>query len=157
MFSVMALWPVLRPQDVLKSNGLSTMGYALPASIAGSLVDRGRPHLAISGDGGMLMSLAELSTAVRLNCNLVVAVVNDAALSLIDVKQQRQQRPTVGVRYPVTNFAHAAESFGCRGIRVEDDKELSAALTGAFASSGPVLVVACDPSGYGDQLTALRG
>ncbi len=134
------------------------MGYALPAAIAGSLVERGRPHLAITGDGGMLMSLAELSTAVRLNCNLVVAVVNDAALSLIDVKQQSQQRPTVGVRYPATNFAHAAEGFGCRGISVEDDQDLSAALTEAFASSGPVLVdVACDPSGYGDQLTALRG
>ena len=85
-------------------------------------------------------------------------MVNDAALSLIDIKQQRQQRPTVGVRYPETNFAHAAEGFGCLGIRVEDDKDLSAVLTEAFASSGPVLVdVACDPSGYGDQLSALRG
>ena len=66
------------------------MGYALPAAIVSSLAELGRPHLTVTGGGGMMMYLAELSAAVRLNCNLVVAVVNDSALSVIDVKQQRQ-------------------------------------------------------------------
>ena len=100
MFSLLAGWQAHEPFGVLKSNGLSTMGYALPAAIASCLEEPERPVLACSGDGGLLMCLSELTTAVERGCRLVVVVLNDAALSLIDIKQQRQQRPSRGVRYP---------------------------------------------------------
>ena len=104
MFSAMSRWPASAPHDVLKSNGLSTMGYAVPAALASWLEQTDRPAVAITGDGGMMMSLAELSTAARLGANLTVIVLNDAALSLIDIKQQRQQRrPWVSVtRSPIS-------------------------------------------------------
>jgi acetolactate synthase-1/2/3 large subunit len=158
MFSVMALWRAQAPYDVLKSTGLSTMGFALPAAIASSLAEPERPVLAFTGDGGLMMCLAELSTAARLGCRLTVVVLNDAALALIDVKQQRQQRPTSGVRYPAVDFAAAARGLGCRAWMVGPGEALEPALGEAFAHDGPGLVdVTIDPSGYGAQLAALRG
>lgn len=158
MFSVFALWQAAEPFGVLKSNGLSTMGFALPAAIASTLQEPARPVAAVTGDGGLLMCLAELTTAVERRCRIVVVVVNDAALSLIDIKQQRQQRKSRGVRYPGVNFAAAAEALGCRAWRVGAGDALAPALKEAFAGNGPALVdVVVDPSGYGDQLVALRG
>ncbi len=158
MFSPMALWPAEAVNDVLKSNGLSTMGFALPAAIASSLAEPARPVLAVTGDGGLLMCLAELSTAARLGCRLCVLVLNDAALSLIDVKQQRQQRPPEGVRTPPVDFAAAARGLGCRAWSVGADEALEPALQAAFAEDGPTLIdVTTDASGYGAQLAALRG
>lgn len=158
MFSAMALWRAGQPHDVLKSNGLSTMGFALPAAIAAALEDPQRPVIALVGDGGMMMSLAELATASRLGCRIVVLVCNDAALSLIDIKQQQQARPSLGVRYPRIDLAAAAEALGCRGWTVGPKDDLDGVLSEAFAAEGPALVdVSVDPSGYSAQLRALRG
>ena len=112
MFAAIASWRAEEPFGVLKSNGLSTMGYALPAALASSLEQPDRPVVAITGDGGMMMMLAELTTAVERNADITVIVINDAALSLIDIKQQRQQYRSSGVRYADTDFARTAEGLG---------------------------------------------
>ena len=111
MFSAMALWPAKVTFDVLKSNGLSTMGFALPAAIASALHEPDKPVVAFTGDGGLLMCLSELTTAVSQGCRIVILVINDAALSLIDIKQQRQQQPSCGVRYAPVNFARGGYRF----------------------------------------------
>ncbi|MGH6662677.1 MAG: thiamine pyrophosphate-binding protein [Rhodospirillales bacterium] len=158
MFSTLALWRADRAFGVLKSNGLSTMGFALPAAIASALQEPGRPVAAVTGDGGLMMCLAELTTAVERRCRIVVVVVNDAALSLIDVKQQRQQRKSRGVRYPAVDFAGGARALGCRAWRLDAGDALTPLLGDAFKGDGPALIdVAIDPSGYGDQLVAIRG
>ena len=157
MFSAMARWPAAHPHDVLKSNGLSTMGFALPAAIASYLNDPGRPVIALTGDGGMLMCLAELSTAARLNIPVTVVVLNDGALSLIDIKQQRQQHPVSGVRYSPVDFAEAARGLGCQAWTIGADDLIEDILPIAFsAKSTNVIDVTTNPSGYGEQLAALR-
>ena len=158
MFSALAFWPAEEPYGVLKSDGLSTMGYALPAAIASSLQEPERPVLAITGDGGLMMCLSELTTAVERGCNITVVVINDAALSLIDIKQQRQQYKPRGVRYPSVDFAACAQAMGCAASRVEPGGDISAALKKAFAVNGPALVdVVCNSDGYGEQLVNIRG
>ena len=158
MFSAMAFWEARAPHDVLKSNGLSTMGYALPAAIASALHEPDRPAVAMTGDGGLMMCLSELATAVRYGLNVVVIVFNDAALSLIDIKQQRQQRQSRGVRYPAVDLAAAARGLGCRAWRVDEGAPLEPVLAEAFAGTGPAVIdIAVDPAGYGAQLAGLRG
>ncbi len=158
MFSAMNLWPASNAFDVLKSNGLSTMGFALPAAIASALQDPQRPVVALTGDGGLLMCLTELTTAISHSCRLLVLVINDAALSLIDIKQQRQQQPSCGVRYAAVDFAAVAAALGCDAWRIESNEDLTPALSAAFACGGPALVdVRVDASGYGKQLEVLRG
>ncbi|MBT8002557.1 MAG: thiamine pyrophosphate-binding protein, partial [Rhodospirillales bacterium] len=139
MFSAMARWPAARPHDVLKSNGLSTMGFALPAAIASYLTDPGRPVIALTGDGGMLMCLAELSTAARLKIPVVVVVLNDAALSLIDIKQQRLQHPVNGVRYPPVDFAQAAKGLGCQTWSIDANQSIEDILPAVFSADGPTV------------------
>ena len=104
-----------------------------------------------------MMCLAELSTAARLGCRLTVIVLNDAALSLIDVKQQRRQDRPIGVRYPAVDFAALAMGQGCRAWKVGPHKPLQPAINSALAHDGASLIdVEVDPEPYGDQLAALR-
>ena len=157
MFPAMALWEARRPFDVLKSNGLSTMGFALPAAIASAMAEPDRPVVALTGDGGLSMCLTELATAARLDLPVVTVVFNDAALSLIDIKQQAQQRPSLGVRYPRIDYAAAARAMGVPGRSVQGVEALSAAVEEGLARPGPGLIdVTVDPDGYPDMLAALR-
>ncbi len=158
MFAAMGFWQADGYASVLKSNGLSTMGYALPAAIASALEQPDCPALAITGDGGINMCAAELATASAHQLNIVCAVLNDAALSLIDIKQQRDQRRPLGTRYAASDYARIAEGFWVRALKVASLDELHAATRDAFAHPGPVLIdIETDPSGYGDQLSRLRG
>lgn len=158
MIPATTFWPAPGPKSVFISNGLATMGFALPAAIAAALQEPNRPATALTGDGGLMMCSSELATAARLNLPVRVIVFNDAALSLIGIKQQAQRRSDDTTRYPDTNFAAIAEAMGCAGFRVETKDALDDALERAYATDGPALVdVAVDPSGYPAQLKALRG
>lgn len=158
MFSAMGLWQAAAPHDVLKSNGLSTMGFALPAAIAAALETPERPVVALTGDGGLMMCLGELATAAERGLSVVTIVLNDGALSLIDIKQQSRQHPAVGVRYPTIDFAAAGLAMGCAAWRVGRGEPLAGVIAEAFEAAGPALIdVDVDPAGYGDQLAALRG
>ena len=91
MFPATTLWPVTEPNGMLISNGLSTMGFALPAAIGAALLDRERPVVALTGDGGLLMCAGELLTAVREKLRIITIVFSDASLSLIEIKQQARR------------------------------------------------------------------
>jgi acetolactate synthase-1/2/3 large subunit len=159
MLPVMALWQAEEPRGALISRGLATMGSALPAAIAACLAEPDRPVVAFTGDGGLMMCLAELATAVQAGCrNLVVVVFNDSSMSMIEAKQRRRQLPPRGMNYGHTDFATVARGFDCMGIRVEVPGELPGALQKAFSSERPVVVdVAVDRHAYHPMLRALRG
>ena len=89
--AVMPFWPAA-PLRVLISNGLATMGFAVPAAIGAALARPGLPVVCMVGDGGLAMTLAELETMARLQLPVTVVVFDDAALSLIEVKQKRARR-----------------------------------------------------------------
>ena len=93
MLPATMLWPVAQPNDMLISNGLSTMGFALPAAIGAALVDRSRPTVALIGDGGLLICAGELVTAVRERLPIIIVVFSDSALTLIDVTQSEGFAP----------------------------------------------------------------
>lgn len=158
MFSAMAFWPCAAPFDVLISNGLATMAFALPAAIAAALQQPDRPVIAFTGDGGLLMCLGELSTAAEQGARIIVIVFNDRSLSLIDIKQQQRGFPTRGVRWGKPDFAQVMEGLGGRGYRVDSLRDYETALAQALRGDGPALIdVDIDPSGYPAQLKALRG
>jgi acetolactate synthase-1/2/3 large subunit len=158
MFSAMAFWPAQQPGDVLISNGLASMAYAVPAGIAMSLETPHRPVFAFTGDGGLMMCAGELSAAAQHARRLVIVVFNDAALSLIAIKQKARQLPREGVGWPRPDFAAVARGFGLRGYLATTAGEYRDALAHALAGDGPALIdVHVDPSGYLAQSVALRG
>ena len=159
MLVAMPLWEVPEPGRLLTSSGLATMGYALPAAIAAALCAPEAPVLAFTGDGGLGMTLAEIETAVRLSLRVVVVVFNDAALSLIKIKQRPAgQGGEEAVRYRPVSFAAAAAALGAAGAAVGTERELAAALTDALARPGPTVIdVSVDPACYPAVMDLSRG
>jgi acetolactate synthase-1/2/3 large subunit len=158
MFPATTFWRCSRPGDLLISNGLATMGFALPAAIAAALHDPARGALAFTGDGGLLMGLGELATAAVLGARVVVVAFNDATLSLIDIKKDGRDLPEGALGWPRADLAGAMRAMGGTGLRATTEAELMQAMAEACAARGPVLVdVAVDPSGYAGQIRALRG
>src|SRR5690606_14681678 len=142
----------------LISNGLATMGYALPAAIAQSLHRPDEQVIAFTGDGGLMMCAGELATAAQAATKLCVVVFNDAALSLISLKQRDRGMRDAGVSWPPADFATVARGFGMSAYRAQTQAEYETALRDAFQAGTPCLIdVRVDPSGYGRQAKALRG
>jgi acetolactate synthase-1/2/3 large subunit len=158
MFPVTVLWPVACPNGMLLSNGLSTMGFALPAAIGAALVDRERPVVALTGDGGLLMCAGELLTAVREKLRIITIVFSDASLSLIEIKQQARRLEPAGVALGAIDWAALAGSFGVRSWVVTTEADLDRAAAEALTCEGPALIEAkIDRSNYGETLRAVRG
>jgi len=134
------LYPAYEPNTVLISNGYAAMGIALPGAIAAKLIHPERRVLAMSGDGGALMNIQELETAVRLGLNVVVLIFRDDAYGSIRMKQLTRYGRELGVAFGNPDFVRLAEAFGATGIRIEGAAELIPALKTAFASRGPVVV-----------------
>ncbi len=158
MFSVAAFFPAARAGDVLISNGLATMAFALPAAISAAVQDPSAPVLCFTGDGGLMMCMGELCTAVEQQAQVVVIVFNDSALSLIDIKQQSRALESNGVRWQHHDFAGIMRALGGFGASVTTEQEFVTAMATALETKGPSLIdVSIDPSGYPEQLKAMRG
>jgi acetolactate synthase-1/2/3 large subunit len=158
MISVTTFWRTNAPMDLMISNGLATMGYAVPAAIAAAIEDPERGAVAFTGDGGLMMCISELSLAAQCGAKVVTVVFNDGTLSQIDIKQRARGMDQRGTCWPQPNFAKVAEGLGCRAWQVDNAETYQKALKAAFAGEGPALIdVMVDPKGYADQLAALRG
>jgi acetolactate synthase-1/2/3 large subunit len=158
MFAATALWPVREPNGMLISNGLSTMGFALPAAVGAAMLDRDRPVVALTGDGGLLMCAGELLAAARERLRVITIVFDDASLSLIEIKQQARGLPAGGVALGAVDWVRLAESVGVAAWPATDEPELADAIDAAVACNGPALIQAkIDRSNYGATLRAVRG
>ncbi|MDH3682596.1 MAG: thiamine pyrophosphate-binding protein [Acidimicrobiia bacterium] len=158
--AVMPNWPVARPFELLISNGLATMGFAVPAAIGAALARPDEAVIALTGDGGLSMVLAELETIARLQLPITVVVFNDAALSLIEIKQGEGHGGDDAVRYRGVDYAAVAEASGVAGCVVTSSEELAAAIgpSGLDAAVGPRLVDArIDPAAYRHLIEMTRG
>jgi acetolactate synthase-1/2/3 large subunit len=159
MLAVMPLWEVDQPRRLLISSGLATMGFALPAAIAAALCSPGQPVVAFTGDGGLGIALAEIETAVRLRLRIVVIVFNDAALSLIKIKQRPAgQGGAEAVDYGPVSFAGVATAMGAAAAPAGTEAELVSALDAALRRDGPTVIdVAVDPACYPAVMELSRG
>jgi acetolactate synthase-1/2/3 large subunit len=110
------------------------MGYGLPAAIAAALVHRDRPVVALVGDGGLAMSMAELETAVREHARIVVLVFDNERYGTIRMHQGRRDGEPVGTDLGPIDFAAVARACGARGVRIDKDDAFEPALRQALAA-----------------------
>ena len=124
------------------------MGYGLPAAIAAALVHRDRAAVALVGDGGLAMTMAELETAVRERAKVVVVVFDNQRYGTIRMWQDRRGTGQgVATELGPVDFAAIARACGARGATVERDDEFEPALRQALAGDRPSLIqVALDRS-----------
>jgi len=133
-------FPARLPNTVIISNGFAAMGIGLPGAIAAKLAQPERRVVAVTGDGGLLMNIQELETAVRLRLKFVVLIFRDDGYGVIRWKQQRQFGRTAGVEFGNPDFVVLAHAFGCEGVRIKAASELRPALERALRANGPVLI-----------------
>ncbi len=158
MFQAAEYWQAVEPGEFLISNGLATMGFALPAAIAAQLVWPEQRIVCFTGDGGFMMVAAELETAARLRLPITVIVFNDAALSLIEIKQEQKGYAGASMRYAGPDLAALARSFGVAARTATDEAGFTSALVNARRAQGPTLIDArIDPTGYRRMLEIVRG
>jgi len=158
MFPASTFWAAVLPGEFLMSNGLATMGFALPAAIGAQLVHPRRRLIAFTGDGGLMMAAAELETMARLALPIIVVVFDDGALSLIKIKQDQRGTGELPLAYAGPDRAALGRSFGLTTLVADTEETLGRAVVTALSGSGPVLIDArIDPSGYRTMLERIRG
>jgi acetolactate synthase I/II/III large subunit len=125
-----------------------SMGFGLPAAIAASLARPGRLGVAIAGDGGFAMTMAELETAVRERAHVVALVFDNGLYGTIRRHQEeRGEQAGLATTLGPIDFAAVANAAGALGLTVSSDSELEPALRQAMEAGRPaVLHLALDPS-----------
>lgn len=129
-----------RPLTGIISNGFATMGIAVPGALAAKLLYPDRKVIAVTGDGGFMMNNQELETAVRVGTPFVTLIFHDDYYGLIKLKQENRYGESYDVSFGNPDFVKMAESFGCKGYRVERAEDLQDILREAFAQKVPSVI-----------------
>ncbi|WP_284014434.1 biosynthetic-type acetolactate synthase large subunit [Halobaculum litoreum] len=136
-------WTYREPRTFVSSHGLGTMGYGLPAAIGARVAaDDDRQVISFEGDGSFLMTIQELSVAVRENLDVTVVVLNNEYIGMV---RQWQDAFFEGNHMAsdydwMPEFDTLAEAFGAKGFRIDDYDDVEEAVEGALAYDGPSVV-----------------
>ena len=128
------------PRHLLFSNGMQTLGVALPWGISAALLRPGKKVYSISGDGGFLFSAQELETAVRLNLPLNHIIWNDGRYNMVEFQEVMKYGRASGVDFGPVDFVKYAEAFGAKGLRVTNKEDLAKVLSEIDSTTGPVVI-----------------
>ena len=140
------------PNTILLDNSLASMGAGLSVAMASKMVYPDRKVMAICGDGGFMMNSQELETAVRLNLDLIVLILNDSAYGMIKWKQQDMGFADFGLDFKNPDFVKYAESYGASGHRVEKIDDLERMVLLCFESPGVHLIDVPIDYSHNDEL-----
>jgi acetolactate synthase-1/2/3 large subunit len=126
---------------ILLDNALATMGAGLPSGMMAALLNPDKRVMAVCGDGGFMMNSQDLETAMRLNLNLVVLVLEDRGYGMIRWKQQAEGFADFGLSFRNPDFVEYAKSYGANARRVRATEDLAPILEAAFRKRGVHLIV----------------
>src|ERR671915_1003463 len=132
------------PNTCLITNGFCSMGFALPGAIAAQLVRPNQKVVVMCGDGGFLMNIQELETAVRLQLPIIVIIWCDSDYGMISLKQIHEFGTSVFTRFNNPDFVTLAQSFGAIGYYVKSTKEFPKILERAKESTSVPVIIAID-------------
>ncbi|MBE6525134.1 MAG: biosynthetic-type acetolactate synthase large subunit [Thermoplasmata archaeon] len=134
---------IRKPRQFISSGNFGTMGFGLPAAMGAQVACPDKKVISIVGDGGLLMVIQELATAVHYGYPVVICLMNNGWLGMV----KQWQKLFWNERYSSTklfdsnpDFVKIAEAFGANGIRVEKPGEIGDALRQAFASGKTTLI-----------------
>ena len=125
---------------LLGSFNLGSMANAMPQALGAAALDRSRQVVAFCGDGGLSMLMGDLITAVTYNLPVKLFVFDNERLGMVKLEQEQVGLPEFGTVLKNPDFAAVARAMGIHGVRVEDPKDVDAAVREALAHDGPVLL-----------------
>lgn len=125
----------------IANRGHAAIGYGLPGAIGAKLAAPDLPVVALCGDNGFAMAVAELETAKRERTPLVALVVNNGTLGYVKALQHGMYDGRYqSVDFLDVDYGAVARAFGCEGRRVERPDDLAGALAEALASDVPYVL-----------------
>ncbi|WP_076262105.1 thiamine pyrophosphate-dependent enzyme [Intrasporangium flavum] len=122
------------------SYNLGSMANAMPMALGAQALDRSRPVCAFAGDGGLMMLLGDLRTAVTYRLPVRVVVFDNGRLGMVKLEQEQGGLPEFGTQLDNPDLAAVASAMGLAARRVTDPAELDDAVRWAFGVDGPVLL-----------------
>ena len=131
------------PHAYLTSSSHGTLGCAYPIALGAKVACPERTVVSLSGDGGFLYNVHELSTAVQYGINAVAIVFNDNAYgNVLRAQMEEFDGHVLGTKLHNPDFVALAQSFGAHGVRAGDASALQAALEEAVADENgkPTLI-----------------
>ena len=126
---------------VLLDNALATMGAGLPSGMMAAMLHPERRVMAVCGDGGFMMNSQDLETAIRLNLNLVVLILEDHGYGMIRWKQHAEGFADFGLAFNNPDFVQYAKAYGANGRRARTTEDLVPVLEAAFRKGGVHLII----------------
>ena len=139
--SVARTYQPRQPNRLIISNGLASMGIAIPGSIGAKLACPDAPVICLTGDGGALMNFSEIETANRLGLSIIIIVLNDSMLKLEQETMNKMFGKSYGVTFQNPDFVQLATSFGVKGRRVHQVAEFENTLKEALGSSNELVII----------------
>ena len=162
-------WTFTEPRTWVSSHGLGTMGYGVPSAIGAKIAAPDTEVVCFDGDGSFLMTVQELSVAVREDLNVTYVILNNEAVGMVRQWQDGfYEGRRMASEYPwIPQFDMLAEAFGARGFRLEDYDSVDEVIEKARNYDGPAVIDAIIdpaenvypmvPSGGDNGLFALNG
>jgi acetolactate synthase-1/2/3 large subunit len=142
-------WTYTEPRTWVSSHGLGTMGYGVPSAIGAKLAAPDQEVVCFDGDGSFLMTMQELSVAVRENLDVTYVVLNNEAVGMVRQWQDGfYEGRRMASEYPwIPQFDKLAEAFGARGFRLESYDAVEETIQAAREYDGPAVIDALiDPA-----------
>ena len=125
---------------LLGSYNLGSMANALPHALGAQALDRDRQVIACAGDGGLMMLIGDLRTAVTYQLPVCVVVFDNGRLGMVKLEQEQGGLPEFGTELDNPDLAAVALAMGLNARRVTEPGQLEAAVAWALAADGPTLL-----------------
>jgi acetolactate synthase-1/2/3 large subunit len=133
-------WRVYAKRTFFLTNGLASMGFAVPAAIAGKLVFPERQVFAVAGDGGFQMSLSDLKTIVANNLDINIVLFDNSGYGIVAARQEISGKRVFGTTFENPDFCKIAEAAGIRAYSVQGASEIIPAIQEALNDGKASLV-----------------
>jgi acetolactate synthase I/II/III large subunit len=134
-------FPVYRPRSYIHSGYQGTLGFGFATALGAKVGRPDVPVVSVSGDGGFMYNVQELSTAVRHGIDIVAIVFADGAYGNVRRMQKEDYgNRLIGVDLANPQFPKMAESFGAAGVRTTTPDGLRCELAVALKRRGTTLI-----------------
>jgi len=130
-----------KPNSLISSGGLGTMGFELPAAIGVKVGCPEETVWCVAGDGGVQMTIQELATAAQERTAIKIAILDNGFLGMVRQWQELfYERRYVATPLVGPDFVKIAEAYGIPGLRVKKKREVVPAIQKAMEHEGPFLI-----------------
>ena len=130
-----------KPNQLMTSGGLGTMGYGLPAAVGVQVANPGKLVIDIAGEASVLMTMQEMSTAVQHKLPIKIFIINNEYLGMVRQWQELLHEKNYSESHTAAlpDFVKLAEAYGCVGIRAKTPDELDQKIKEMIKVDRPVI------------------